>query len=68
VLEKQRYHFIHYIGSIFGYAPEGSARFDEPIVEDKNDKSMLDAFNLEFDDISPMHSHEYEAALKNYNE
>jgi hypothetical protein len=48
--------------------PGGNTRSNEPVVEDENDESILDAFNLELDDVSPMNSAKYEEALKEYDE
>jgi hypothetical protein len=55
VLEKQRCHFVDYIGTTSGSAPE---------EETGNDECILNALDPCLDDYSPMNSEEYAAALK----
>jgi hypothetical protein len=59
VLEKQSYHFVPYIGSMFGSSP--SEDFE-------NDEFILDALDPEIGEISPMKSEEYEATMKKYDD
>jgi hypothetical protein len=37
-----------------GTAPKGNAGSDEPVVAEETEESILDAFDLDLDDVSPM--------------
>jgi hypothetical protein len=67
-IEKRRCHFVHYMRSTSRSGPEGIAGSDEHIVEVKNNESILDALIPRLDDFLPMNSHEYEEAMKEYDE
>jgi hypothetical protein len=58
VLEKQRCHFVYYIGS----TSESALKEDAG-----NDESILDALDPEVGELSPMNSEEYEASMKEYD-
>jgi hypothetical protein len=61
-------HAIHDIGSNAGAAPKGNAGSDEPMEGGgNNDESILDALSPELDDVWPLNSDEYEAAMKEYD-
>jgi hypothetical protein len=52
--EKQRCHFIYHVEPASGIALEGNAGSDEPVVAEETEESILDAFDLDLDDVSPM--------------
>jgi hypothetical protein len=68
VFEKQRCHFVHYVGSTSGSAPNGDVGTNESTQDARNDESILDALSPRLGDVSPMNSEDYEAAMKEYDE
>jgi hypothetical protein len=59
VLQNQRCHFVHYITSTLGSAPD---------EDTENDASILDALDPEIGEISPMSSEEYKTSMKKYDD
>jgi hypothetical protein len=49
--QKQMCHFVYHVETTFGTAPEGNAG---------SKVSILEAFELDLDDVSPMNSEKYD--------